>query len=119
MSVTVTLARRPCVIKADGSPGDQCRIAPTVSDSLIVSDAVALARAEAILDRNGHKWKTASLSCPLDVNMEPGNLLDVLDSENGRVTGKIVSIANTVAISDDGKSFTADSAITVRRLRDE
>ncbi len=116
MSVSIILARNPCVILQDGTPSDECRASQSVSDPLISSDAVGLARAEAILDRHGSQWQVAQLSCPADLNMVPGALVDVIDSETGPVRGKLERIRYTVKISDDGKSFTADAELTIRRL---
>jgi hypothetical protein len=116
-AVTVRLARTPGVILADGTLGPGCRVAPTVTDAMIPSERVALVRAMAELDTQAPRVPISG-SIPAPGNLEPGTIGELIDSERGPVRAKLTAITYTLAVGDDGLSFTADSSVTMERLDD-
>jgi len=118
MSITVRLARRPGVILADGTLGPGCRVAPTITEAMIPSERAALLRAEAELDRLGVQRVPISGNVPAPAHRETGTIGQLIDSERGPVAAKLVGIAYSLAISDDGREITADAALSLERLDD-
>lgn len=118
MSIHVRLYRPPCVLLQDGSPCVACRPAPPVSDPLISTDQVAIARGRAILDRDGYQWRTVNGTIPADTNMEPGALVERID-EDGSYKAKLQAITYTVKLDSAARNFTADAALTLLRLADD
>ena len=116
-AVTVRLARKPGVILADGSLGPDCRVAPTITESMIPNERVALLRAMAELDAQVPRVGISG-SIPAPGNLEPGTIGELIDSERGPVRAKLKSITYTLAISDDGRSFTADASVSLERIDD-
>ena len=116
-AVTVRLARKPGIILADGSLGPECRVAPTITDAMIPTERVALLRAMAELDAQVPRVPISG-SIPASGNMEPGTIGLLIDSDRGPVAAKLKSITYTLAISDDGRSFTADASVSLERIDD-
>lgn len=116
-AVTVRLVRKPGVVLGDGTLGPECRVAPTVTDSMIPSERVALVRAMAELDAQ-YPRIPVSISIPAPGNLEPGTIKELVDSERGPVRAKLKDITYTLTIDDDGQTFTADAQLSLERLDD-
>lgn len=116
-AVTVRLARRPGVILADGTLGPACRVAPMITDAMIPSERVALVRAMAELDAQAPRVPISG-SIPAPGNLEPGSIGELIDSERGPVRVKLKSITYSLAMGDDGTTFTADASVAMERLDD-
>ena len=119
MSITIRLARRPCVIRADGTLSPECRVAPIITDGMIPTERVALVRAQAFLDANGERRVPVSGDAPAPVARIPGDIVEVLDGERGPYRAKLTAITYTVAIDADGRSVTADARYQLERLADD
>ena len=117
MSITVRLARRPCLILADGTPGPACRQAPEIVDGLIPSERVALVRARAFLDAHGVERVPVSGNWAAAENLAPRQLLEVLDSERGPYRAKVKSVTYSITINE--RTVTADAAVRLERLADD
>lgn len=118
MSITVRLARLPGLILSDGTLGPGCRVAPTITDSMLPSERVALLRAESELDRLGVQRIPISGAVPAPSPMETGTVGLLIDGERGPVPAKLTGISYSISISDDGRSMTADASLTLERLDD-
>ena len=117
MSITVRLARSPGLILADGTLGPGCRVAPTITDSMLPSERAALLRAEAELDRIGVQRTPVSGAIPAPINLEPGTVGLLIDGERGPVAAKLISITYSLVVGDFGQ-FTADASLNMERLDD-
>jgi hypothetical protein len=118
MSITVRLARRPGLILADGTLGPGCRVAPTVTESMLPNERAALLRAEAELDRLGVQRMPISGAIPAPAHLETGTMGQLIDHERGPVAAKLVGITYSIAISDDGREVTADASLSLERIDD-
>lgn len=115
--ISVRLARKPCLILADGSLSPSCRQAPEIVDGLIPSERVALVRAQAFLDANGAPRVPVAGNWAAAENLFPRQLIEVLDSERGPYKAKLKSVTYTLSIND--KTVTADAAVRLERLADD
>ena len=116
MSVRVVCHRLPCVILADGSPCAECRPADSVSAPLLTTPEAKKAKGTAILDRSGQSWKPVSAEIPANVNMMPGDLVEMVGLD-GSYKAQLESITYTVKINK--KEFTADASLALKRVADE
>jgi hypothetical protein len=116
MSITVRLARLPGLILADGSLGPGCRVAPTVTDSMLPSERAALLRAEAELDRLGVQRVPITGAIPAPGHLETGTVGLLIDGERGPTPAKLTGITYSLSLSDDGRSVTADATLNLERL---
>ena len=114
-AVTVRLARSPGVILADGTLGPGCRVAPTITEAMIPTERVALVRAMAELDAQVPRVPITG-SIPAPAHLDPGSIGELIDSERGPVRAKLKAITYTLAISEDGRSFTADAQLSLERI---
>ena len=117
MSITVRLARSPGLILEDGTLGPGSRVAPTITEAMLPSERGALLRAEAELDELGVQRVPVSGAIPAPVNLEPGPVGLLVDSERGPVPAKLTSITYSLSIGDFGQ-FSADASLNMERLDD-
>jgi hypothetical protein len=96
------------------APGD--KPGPKISDPLITSVPVALARGAAEINRRCSNRKNLGLSTVLMPFMLTGGLVGVTTSK-GRRVGKLRSFEKTYQIN--GREFTADCRLTVEVVDDK
>jgi len=95
-------------------PGD--KRGPRISDPLITSVPVALARGAAEINRRCSNRKDLGISTALMPFVMPGGLVGVTTSK-GRRVGKLRSMEKTYQIS--GSEFTADCRLNVEVVDDK
>jgi hypothetical protein len=117
--ISVRLVRKPAVVLADGSLSGEVRQAPEIVDGMITTERCALRRAEAFLDAHGVARVPVEVAMPVDgADYEPGQLVEMLDSERGLYKAKITSVSYAISFGDDG-SYTADAQLSLERLKDD
>lgn len=114
--ISVRLVRRPAVLLEDGTIGGDARVAPTITESALPSERVALLRARAEIDAHV-PMVPCSITMPDPGNLMPGTIGQLIDSERQPVAAKLVAITHTISIGDDG-SLTADATLGLERIDD-
>jgi len=84
-----------------------------VQDPLITSEAVARERGRNLIDGSCSSRKSVPMTCPFTGLMRPGAIVEVLDTENPRWRGMLLSQDITVDLS--GEELVATSALTIER----
>lgn len=94
------------------APGD--RPGPDIIDALLTSEPAAIARGRREIDHSTAMRSLENGNCPLLPAMETGSLLHVTTAR-GSYRGKLTLWATTIDISDDGRDFTATTAVSIER----
>lgn len=93
-------------------PGDHP--GPDIVDPLITSEAGARARANGEIDAQGYNALIVAANGPLrDDHIEPGALVEVVDTEQHAWRGQVERSA--IVITRDGEDFSATQALEVER----
>lgn len=85
-----------------------------ISDPLIASDAQAVARGRAAIDENCSDRVMVSGTCPLQIYMQPGSIVEVTDLQLGSYRAMLHLFSLTIDRQKDG-SFTAMSNVVLER----
>ena len=93
-------------------PGD--RPGPDIVEALLTSEPAAIARGRREIDHSVAMRAIENGNCPLLPYMETGKLIAVTTAR-GSYRGKLTMWATTIDISEDGRDFTATSAVTIER----
>ena len=99
-------------IIVERSPAD--RPGPDIIDALLVSEPAAIARGRREIDHSTAMRSMENGNCPLLPAMETGSLLHVTTAR-GSYRGKLTLWATTIDISEDGRDFTATTAVIIER----
>jgi hypothetical protein len=94
------------------APGD--RPGPDIIDALLVSEPAAIARGRREIDHSVAMRSIENGNCPLLPAMETGSLISVTGAR-GSYRGKLTMWATTIDISEDGRDFTATTAVSIER----
>lgn len=94
------------------APGD--RQGPDISDPLIVTEAVAVARGTAEIDRNCSDRKQVDGAMPISAWRQPREIVAVTDAEEGVYRGMVTRFARTIDRRRD--QLTAEDSITIERV---
>lgn len=94
------------------SPGD--KQGPDIVDPLLVTDPVGIARGAREIDYNSTNRSLERGNCILMPYMPTGALINVTEA-GGSYRGKLKSYATTIEISEDGREFSATTAISIER----
>jgi len=103
MTVSVLVQRRPADYQG-----------PDISDTLIATDAQAMARGRKEIDKNFSDRVLVSGSCPMQPDMQPGKIIAMTDLQTGQYRAMLKNFALTITRQQDG-SFTAATNITMER----
>ncbi|MGV0961806.1 MAG: hypothetical protein ACOYB1_18430 [Limnohabitans sp.] len=87
---------------------------PDVVDALLVTDPAGIARGRREIDYHSTNRSQERGNCPLLPYMPTGSLINVTEA-GGSYRGKLQSYSITIDISDDGREFTASTAIAIER----
>jgi len=87
---------------------------PDISDALISTEAQAVVRGTAEIDKKCSNRVMVSGSCIFMLWMEPGKIVEVDDPQNGKYKGMLRSFARSSDYQGGGK-FEAKTSITIER----
>ena len=87
---------------------------PDIVDALLTSDQAGISRGRREIDYNGSNRSQERGNCPLLPYMPTGSLINVTEA-GGSYRGKLQSYSITIDIGDDGREFTASTAISIER----
>jgi hypothetical protein len=125
MIISLNITRLPCVCsEVDGEiiPSDECISGPKISDSMIQTEAVAIARASAEINLNSSDRMKISGSTPFDTFHRPGLLAIFTDYEQGDFRTIIEKSAISIRIGNPKGSeeikYTADLNLMLEREYD-
>ena len=89
------------------------RPGPDISDPLIVSEAMAIARGTVEIDKSFSNRILISGDGPLTELVKPGAIVSVGDMESGNYVGMVRSYS--IKITRNNQNFNADTAIEIEK----
>lgn len=87
---------------------------PDIVEALLTSELAGIARGRREINRHCSHRRVVRGNCPLLPYLATGSLVQVT-AASGSYRGKLTAHAITIDISEDGRDFTATSAITIER----
>lgn len=93
-------------------PGD--KQGPDINDPLLSDEIIGLARGTREIDYNCSNRYIEQGNCPMLPYMATGSLVNITET-SGSYRGKLKSFSFIIDIDENGKTFTANSAITIER----
>ena len=86
------------------------RPGPDISDPLITTPAIAIARGQTEIDRQDTHRQEVVVTGPMLPDIAPGSLVQY-GRAGGQLIGKLTAIETTLAVSDD--TVTAETTLTL------